>query len=271
MSTRPSAAASPADTPAAPSDARPVALVTGGARRIGGAIASDLADDGFAVAIHVNQALDEAEALCAEIRARGGKAQAFQADLTDPAAPDALMAAACDALGPVSLLVNSASIFENDGIGDLELERYERHFAIHTRAPIFLANAMAMRLPAEQKGLIVNIIDQRVWKLTPQFLSYTLSKAALWTATQTLAQGLAPRIRVNGIGPGPTLSNTRQDPSDFLKQTSSTLLGNGPELWEFARTIRYLWDTPSVTGQMIALDGGQHLAWETPDVVGISE
>ncbi|SDU28937.1 SDR family oxidoreductase [Stappia sp. ES.058] len=270
MSTRLSAASS-ADTPATPSDERPVALVTGGARRIGGAIADDLAHDGFTVAIHANQAVSEADTLCAEIRARGGTAAVFQADLTDPAAPDALMAAVHDALGPVRLLVNSASIFENDGIGDLDLERYERHFAIHTRAPVFLANAMTERLPAGETGLIVNIIDQRVWKLTPQFLSYTLSKAALWTATQTLAQGLAPRIRVNGIGPGPTLSNTRQDPSDFEKQTSSTLLGHGPQLWEFAKTIRYLWDTPSITGQMIALDGGQHLAWETPDVVGISE
>ncbi|WP_084650150.1 SDR family oxidoreductase [Stappia stellulata] len=264
-------AASSADTPVTPSRERPLALVTGGARRIGRAIAGDLARDGFSVAIHAHRATSEAEALCAEIRAAGGTAQVFQADLTDPDAPERLMHAACDALGPVQLLVNSASIFENDGIGDLDLARYERHFAIHTRAPVFLANAMAERLPAGQKGLIVNIIDQRVWKLTPQFLSYTLSKAALWTATQTLAQGLAPRIRVNGIGPGPTLSNTRQDPSDFLKQTSSTLLGHGPELCEFARTIRYLWDTPSVTGQMIALDGGQHLAWETPDVVGISE
>lgn len=249
----------------------PVALVTGAALRIGRSIAEDLAANGFQVAIHAHRSLSEAEALATDIAARGGRACIVAGDLTQPETPGRIMTAARTQLGPVRLLVNSASIFEKDEIGELELERYEKHMAIHTRAPIFLTQEMANALPQGMTGLVVNIIDQRVWKLTPQFFSYTLSKAALWAATQTLAQGLAPRIRVNGIGPGPTLANTRQQASDFARQAEAVLLRRGPALEEFGRTIRYLWETPSITGQMIALDGGQHLAWETPDVVGIAE
>lgn len=249
----------------------PVALVTGAGRRIGRAIAADLAASGFQVAIHAHSSMTEAEGLAGEILAAGGRATVVNGDLTQPQTPAQVMTRAREALGPVRLLVNSASIFERDEIGDIEIERYERHQAIHTRAPILLTQEMAAALPANTTALVVNIIDQRVWKLTPQFFSYTLSKAALWTATQTMAQALAPRIRVNGIGPGPTLANTRQQAEDFARQAGAVLLKRGPALAEFGRTIRFLWETPSITGQMIALDGGQHLAWETPDVVGIAE
>jgi len=261
-------APSAATTPSSP---RPVALVTGAGKRIGRTIAEGLAADGFAVALHVNTSRADADALAREIAAQGGTAAVVAGDLTDPDCPARLLAEAQDALGPVRLLVNSASIFEKDEIGTLTPALFDAHHAIHTRAPAFLAQEMATRLPDGDTGLIVNVIDQRVWKLTPQFFSYTLSKAALWTATQTMAQALAPHIRVNAIGPGPTLANTRQQPEDFDRQAARVPLGRGPGLEEFPRTVRFLWDTPSITGQMIALDGGQHLAWETPDVVGIAE
>ena len=195
-----------------------------------------------------------------------------QADLSDSNAVRRLVRDAQDQLGPVQLLVNNASIFQEDGIGDLADDVvWDRHFAVHVKAPVLLADAMAAALPAGKDGLVVNMIDQRIWKLTPKFISYTLSKSALWTATQTLAQALAPRIRVNGIAPGPTMPSDRQSQADFDRQVSTLLLKHGPDLSEFGRTIRYLWETPSITGQMIALDGGQHLAWQTPDVSGIAE
>jgi NAD(P)-dependent dehydrogenase (short-subunit alcohol dehydrogenase family) len=142
---------------------------------------------------------------------------------------------------------------------------------VHVRAPSLLISRFAAQMPDDVQGLVVNIIDQRVWRLNPRFYSYTLSKAALWTATQTLAQALAPRIRVNAIGPGPTLKGSRQTEADFAAQIDGLILKAGPMLTEFGRTIRFLFDTPSITGQMIALDGGQHLAWQTPDVAEIME
>ncbi|TXR49043.1 SDR family oxidoreductase [Phyllobacterium endophyticum] len=251
---------------------QPVALVTGGAKRIGKAIVQDLSLNGFAVAIHCNHSRDEGEELLTDIYAAGGTACVVQADLSDSDAVRRLIRDAQDQLGPVQLLVNNASVFEDDGIGNLADDKvWEMHFAVHVRAPVLLADAMTTALPAHSEGLVVNIIDHRVWKLTPRFLSYTLSKAALWTATQTLAQALAPRIRVNGIGPGPTMPSNRQSKEDFERQVSTLLLEHGPDLSEFGRTIRYLWETRSITGQMIALDGGQHLAWETADVSGIAE
>jgi NAD(P)-dependent dehydrogenase (short-subunit alcohol dehydrogenase family) len=251
---------------------RPVVLVTGGAKRIGKAIVEDLAAHGFAVGIHSNQSRHDGEVLLGEIRAKGGSGCVVQADLTDTKAVRGLIADVSAQLGPVQLLVNNASIFHEDGIGDLMDDSvWDTHFAIHVKAPVLLADAMASALPDDKQGLIVNIIDQRVWKLTPKFISYMLSKSTLWTATQTLAQALAPRIRVNGIGPGPTLPSDRQSGADFERQVSTLLLKHGPELPEFGHTIRYLWETASITGQMIALDGGQHLAWETADVAGIAE
>ena len=244
------------------------ALVTGGARRIGRAIVEDLAASGFSVVIHCNRSTAEAETLAAGIREKGGMAGVVSADLTDLEAADGLVRRASAVCGPVDLLVNNASAFEPDTAQDFEWDRWDRHFAIHVKAPVLLTRRFAEALPDGREGLVVNLIDQRVWRPTPRYFSYALSKAALWDATRTMAQSYAPRIRVNAIGPGPTLANIRQNDADFRAQTDSILLGRGPSLGEFGATIRYLWEARSVTGQMIAIDGGQHLAWQTPDVTG---
>ncbi|MBZ9974893.1 SDR family oxidoreductase [Mesorhizobium sp. BR-1-1-10] len=253
------------------SKATAVALVTGGAKRIGKAIVEDLASHGFAVAIHSNRSHDAADALAAGINRSGGRAAVVAADLTDMDAVGDLVGQAEAALGPISLLVNNASLFVDDSVEDFDWRAWDRHFAIHLKTPALLAQNFARSLPEGQDGLIVNIIDQRVWRPTPRYFSYALSKSALWTQTQMLAQALGPRIRVNAIGPGPTLKNVRQDDSDFDAQVAGLILRRGPELPEFGATIRYLWHARSVTGQMIALDGGQHLAWQTPDVTGMAE
>ncbi len=250
---------------------RPVALVTGGARRIGRAIVEDLCAHGFDAAVHYHGSRDEAEGLRAQMGDLGARVELFEADLEDVSACRSLFADVIKAFSQVDLLVNNASLFEEDAITALDEALFDRHFAIHVKAPSFLAEAFAKALAAGAKGNIVNIIDQRVWRPTPNFYSYLLSKAALWTATRTMAQALAPRIRVNAIGPGPTLRNIRQNADDFQRQMDGLLLRRGPDLAEFGATIRYLVGASSVTGQMIALDGGQHLAWETPDVAGIAE
>lgn len=247
-----------------------MALVTGGARRIGKAIARDLADAGFSVAIHCNASCEDASKFADKLKAGGADAAVFQCNLTSRDETGALISSVTQTLGPVCLLVNNASLFEDDDITDFEWAKWDAHFALHLEAPARLSRDMAEALPRATKGLIVNIIDQRVRRLTPRFFSYTLSKSALWTATRTMAQALAPNIRVNAIGPGPVLPNERQDREDFRQQVDALLLQAGPQLSEFGATIRYLWSTPSVTGQMIALDGGQHLAWETPDA-GVAE
>jgi NAD(P)-dependent dehydrogenase (short-subunit alcohol dehydrogenase family) len=248
-----------------------VALVTGGAKRIGRAIVEDLAAHGFAVAIHCNRSRAEADALAARINGAGGRATVVVADLTDMVDVGGLVARAEAALGPISLLVNNASRFEDDSILHFNWRTWDRHFAVHVKAPALLAQEFAHALPADREGLIVNIIDQRVWRPTPRYFSYALSKSSLWTATQMMAQALGPRIRVNAIGPGPTLKNIHQNDHDFEAQVEGLILKHGPELPEFGATIRYLWAARSVTGQMIALDGGQHLAWQTPDVTGMVE
>ena len=247
------------------------ALVTGGARRIGKAIVDDLAAHGFAVAIHANTSLDEAEAMADTIRRQGGTAVALAADLSETAATERLIAEATEGIGPLGLLVNNASLFKPDSLDALDPDLWDRHFNVHVRAPSILVRDFARQLPATKSGLVVNIVDQRVWNPTPRYYSYTLSKAALWMATRTMAQALAPSIRVNAIGPGPSLPNERQDPRDFQQQVEGLILKTGPRLDEFGRTVRYLFESPSITGQMIALDGGQHLAWETPDVAEIVE
>ncbi len=247
------------------------ALVTGASKRLGGAIAEDLAAHGFAVAIHANQSLAEAETLAETIRAKGGHAVALQADLRNTFETEALVNRAAEKLGPLDLLVNNASIFQDDDAHTFNEERFAAHFDIHVRAPAILSAAFQRQVPDSSTGLIVNIIDQRVLALKPTFFSYTLSKAALWTATHTRAQAFAPRIRVNAIGPGPTLKSERQDIRDFEAQIASLPLKRGPEITEFGATIRFLFDTPSITGQMFALDGGQHLIWPGADGTEIAE
>lgn len=247
------------------------ALVTGAAKRIGKALALHLAEQGFCVSIHYNTSKAEAQQVVSDIQSRGGKAVAIQADLSDMRSVAQLEALAAAEFGPVTLLVNNASTFVSDEIGSITPESWDHHLLPNLQAPVFLAQAMADRLPDGDKGLIINMIDQRVWALTPRYMSYTLSKAALWSATQTLAQALAPRIRVNGIGPGPTLSNARQSEADFQDQINATILQVQPQLSEITTAIDFIRNAPSMTGQMIALDSGQHLAWETPDVVGCFE
>lgn len=246
-------------------------LVTGAARRIGKAMATDLAAHGYRVALHANHSSAEAESVAKSIRDAGGAAEVFLADLSQANEVRRLHDCVTARLGAPDIIVNNASMFENDSVRNFDEALFDRHFAIHLKAPVILAEAMAESLRESQDGLIVNIIDQRVWKLTPRFFSYTLSKSALWTATRTMAQALAPRIRVNAIGPGPTLANERQNADDFARQAAAVPLGHGPKLTEFGATIRYLHQVHSITGQMIALDGGQHLAWKTPDTSGVGE
>jgi len=245
-----------------------VALVTGGARRIGRAIVERLAEAGYAVAIHCGTARDEAEALASLLRERGGQAFVLSADLADPQAVDRIIPMVSDALGPVSLLVNNASSFIVDDLATLDVAIWNRQFSINLRAPSMLASMMARSLPAAREGAIVNIIDQRVWKLTPQYYSYTLTKAALLTATKTMAQSLAPRIRVNAVGPGPTLPNPHDGADRMAAEAAGTLLEHDIAPAEIAEAVLYLARARSITGQMIAVDAGQHLAWRTPDIVG---
>jgi len=250
----------------------PAALVTGGGRRIGAAIVEDLASNGFAVALHCNSSRREAEALATRLRREGAEIAVLQADLTDRQALEGLMAAAAGALGrPIRLLVNNAGLFEPDSLLDFDWDHWDRHFRVHLDASVMLTRQFAKALPDADDGLVVNIIDQRVWKPTPRYFSYTLSKSAVWAATRTMAQALAPRIRVNAIGPGPTVRNDEQTDAQFAKVVDAVLLRRGPDLSEFGATIRYLWQTRSITGQMIAIDGGQHLAWQTPDATGPGE
>jgi NAD(P)-dependent dehydrogenase (short-subunit alcohol dehydrogenase family) len=246
------------------------ALVTGGARRVGRAITERLAAAGYAVAIHCQNSRDNAEGLREAIVTGGGLAAVVQADLADTAAVARILPEATAALGPVTLLVNNASLFEPDEVATLDLEGWDRHFAVNLRAPAFLARDFARALPADRRGAILNIIDQRVWKPTPLFFSYGLTKSALWAATRTMAQALAPKIRVNAVGPGPTLKAARQSESDFARQRAALLLGEGPEPEDIAAAVLFLAEARSITGQMLAVDGGQHLAWRTEDV-GVGE
>ncbi len=249
-----------------PAPPRPVVLVTGAARRLGRAIALDFARRGWAVAVHVHTCDADAVSLVAEVAAAGGRAVIVAADLSEQADVEALIPAVVTKLGAPSCLINNASLFVYDDIATLTSGQWDKHFAINLKAPVFLAQALAQHLPQEAHGTIVNIIDQRVWKPTPHFVSYSGAKAALWAMTQTLAQGLAPRIRVNAIGPGPMLRSIHQAQADFDAQCAATPLRRGTNPDEILAAIRFILDAPAMTGQMIALDGGQHLAWQTPDI-----
>lgn len=239
------------------------ALVTGAARRLGRAIALDLAALGFKVGVHYHASSADALAVVAEIEANGGEAAAFAADLARPGTPEPLVESCAAALGPITCLINSAACFEWDDIKTLRRDTWQTHLDVNLRAPIFLAQAVGHRLPEGMQGNIINIIDQKVLRPDPEFFSYTVAKSALWTATQLLAQGLAPKIRVNAIAPGPVLPSHRQSEEDFARECRSTLLQRGVALDEVTAAVRFLLETPSITGQMIALDSGQNLAWQT--------
>jgi NAD(P)-dependent dehydrogenase (short-subunit alcohol dehydrogenase family) len=242
------------------------ALVTGSGRRIGRAIAIDLARNGWSVAVHYHTSQEDAEAVAAEIVDAGGKAVTLAADLRDESQVDRLISDAADALGPIGCLVNNASRFERDEADTATRESWDGHLDVNLRAPFVLIQKMAQALPDDAEGVVVNMLDERVWNLTPHFTSYTVSKAALWTLTQTLALALAPKIRVNAIGPGPTLASPRQTPAQFQEQYESMPLRRAVDPQEICDAVRFIIDAGSMTGQMLALDSGQHLAWTQPTV-----
>jgi NAD(P)-dependent dehydrogenase (short-subunit alcohol dehydrogenase family) len=246
---------------------RGAALITGAGRRIGRALALAMAGAGFDVAIHHRHSHDDAQRLADEITALGRKAYVLNADLAQADQVQAMIGKATEALGPVTLLINNASLFEDDRVETFTAQSWAAHMEINLHAPLILAQAFAAGLPSDRHGLIINLLDQRVWNPNPQFFTYSLSKAALWAATRTLAQALAPRIRVNGIGPGPTLPSIHQSAALFAAEAANVPLERHAEPTDIAAAALYLVDATSVTGQMIAVDGGQHLAWRTPDIV----
>ena len=254
-----------------------LALVTGAAQRLGRAMALGLAEDGYDVAVHFASSREGAEEVVSEIRAMGRQAEAVQADLLDQEATKALLPSVRKIFGrDVTVLVNNASIFEYDSIESATLASWDRHINSNLRAPFFLTQAMAaqgLKATGEGEpvaaGLILNMIDQRVMKLTPEFTTYTLAKSALWTLTRTAAQALGPHIRVNAIGPGPTLKAERQTEEHFRTQRAATILERGADPEDIVGALRYFLSARSVTGQMLALDGGQHLVWQTADVLGV--
>jgi NAD(P)-dependent dehydrogenase (short-subunit alcohol dehydrogenase family) len=238
-----------------------VALVTGGAQRLGQAIAIELARHGFNVAIHCNSSLGEAEETQTQIHELGQRATILRADLADEAQVDRLIPRSIAKLGSIGVLINNASRFDRDEWHDATRDTWDAHLDLNLRAPFVLSQAFARALPLGGNGVIINMIDQRVWSLTPHFVSYTISKAGLWTLTQTMALALAPRIRVNAIGPGPALPSPRQTEAQFALQSASVPLGHGTSSAEVARATIAILSLPAMTGQMIALDGGQHLQW----------
>jgi len=246
-------------------------LITGAARRIGRHLALDLAEKGWAVAVHYNASHDDAVDVVAGIVARGGRAVAVQGDLSANDAPGKVVTRSVEALGPLTCLVNNASRFEPDEIGTLTPESWNLHLDTNLRAPVFLAQAFAAQFPDNAHGNIINVIDQCVLKLNPTYFSYTASKSALWTVTRTLAQSLAPHIRVNAIGPGPALPHVRMDEGDFAARSELTLLQRGTSPEEISSAVSFILSAPALTGQMIVLDGGQHLVWQTPDVTDADE
>ena len=239
-------------------------LVTGAAKRLGRAIALHLAGEGWNVAIHYHGSAEEAQSTAQEARAMGAKVQTFKANLSHEEESAGLIGRAAAELGPLTALINSASLFENDDWRSASRASWDAHMETNLRAPFVLSQAFARQVP--DKGSIVNIIDQRVLKPTPQFISYSLSKAGLYWLTTTLAQALGPNIRVNAVGPGPTMRNVRQSEADFARQRDATVLKRGAEPEDVALAVDYLLNAEAVTGQMLAVDGGQHLIWQTPDV-----
>jgi NAD(P)-dependent dehydrogenase (short-subunit alcohol dehydrogenase family) len=254
------------------------ALVTGAGKRLGRAMALYLAGRGHDVAVHYASSADAAEAVAAEIRAMGRKAEVFQADLLDEAQVQSLVPATTAALGPLTVLVNNASVFEYDRIDTATRTSWDRHIESNLRAPYVLTQGFARQCPPATtdeageplaQGLIVNMIDQRILKLTPEFSTYTIAKMGLWALTQTAAQGLAPHVRVNAIGPGPTLRGSRQSEDHFARQRGATVLRRGSNPRDITAALGFFLDSPGVTGTFLPVDGGQHLGWKTPDVLGV--
>lgn len=255
------------------------ALVTGAGARLGQAMALYLAQRGYDVAVHYAGSEAGAQETVAQLTALGQSGAALQADLLDEAAVQNLVPRAAEALGgPLTCLVNNASIFEYDNIATGTRQSWDRHMESNLRAPFVLTQNFAAQVPEPDtdnqgepvaKGLVINMLDQRIHKLTPEFMSYTIAKMGLWAMTRTTAQALAPRVRVNGIGPGPTLQGHRQSKDHFYRQRAATVLKRGAHPSDITAALGYFLDATAVTGQMIAVDGGQHLAWETPDVLGV--
>lgn len=255
------------------------ALVTGAGQRLGAAMALYLAERGYDVAVHYASSADGAERVSDKIIAMGRQAVTLQADLLDDSATSELFERAVEALGgPITCLINNASIFEYDTVQSATRESWDRHMGSNLRAPFVLTQMMAAqelrsepdeRGEPEATGLIINMVDQRVRKLTPEFMTYSLAKMGLWTLTQTTAQALAPAIRVNAIGPGPTLQGSRQSTQHFESQRRNTVLGRGAHPGDITAALGYFLDAPAVTGQLLCVDGGQHLGWQTPDVLGV--
>jgi NAD(P)-dependent dehydrogenase (short-subunit alcohol dehydrogenase family) len=233
-------------------------------------MAISLAEAGFDVGVHYQASQAEAEETCATIRAVGRRAAALRADLGVEAETGGLLERARAALGPVGVLVNNASMFERDEWDSVTRESWDAHMEPNLRAPLLLTQDFARALPAGAEGVVINMLDQRVWSVTPYFLSYTVAKAGLWALTKSLSLALAPRIRVNAIGPGPALPSPRQTAEEFARQTASVPLGHGTTPEEVSFALLAILALPSMTGQMIALDGGQHLQWspagQTPPV-----
>ena len=254
------------------------ALVTGGARRLGRAMALHLAARGYDVAVHFDRSEAEAQSVADQIRAMGRQAVTLQAELLLERDMADLVPRAAQALGgPLTLLVNNASIFEHDTLASATKDSWDRHIGSNLRAPFVLTQAFATQAAAAgvdegqpvATGLIVNMIDQRVLKPTPEFMTYTIAKMALWAFTRTSAQALAPAIRVNAIGPGPTLQAARQPADHFARQRAATVLERGPDASDICAALSYLIDARAVTGQLLCVDGGQHLVWKTADILGV--
>ncbi|OEU71971.1 MAG: short chain dehydrogenase [Desulfuromonadales bacterium C00003068] len=255
------------------------ALITGGAKRLGRAMALHLASKGHDVVIHYSSSATAAEETAAAARAFGVKAAIVHADLLDTEDTGTLIARAIEAIEePLDVLINNASIFEYDNLGTASFESWDRHINSNLRAPVFLTQAFANQVPKAAKddhgeavasACVINMVDMRVRKLTPEFATYTLAKAGLWAFTQTAAQFLAPHVRVNAIGPGPTMQGTRQSAEHFAKQRAATILERGSDPSEICKALDFILEIDGMTGQLICLDGGQHLAWKTPDVLGV--
>jgi NAD(P)-dependent dehydrogenase (short-subunit alcohol dehydrogenase family) len=240
------------------------ALITGAAKRVGRAIALELAHAGYDIAVHYRESADAAQTLAEEIEGIGRRAAIVAGDLEDEDSVQAIIPRAIGLLGPVDVLVNNASSFEKDEALGVTREGWDRQLAVNLRAPFVLMQQFARLLPEGRTGVVINMLDQKVWNLTPHFVTYTVSKAALWSLTQTMALALSPRIRVNGIGPGPVLPNERQSPEQFQRHWSSLPLRRRIFPEDVARAVRFLVEAPAITGQMIAVDGGEHLAYAQP-------